>query len=67
MGRKKKPPALLTGADWQWVFRLRCQSKSGGAVTAETMAFCRRAFDADPERYAKMDKDVFEATKPFGA
>lgn len=67
MGRKKKPPAPLTEADWQRVFKFRCWSKSGGAVTDESAALCRRAFDADPERYRKMDKDVFGATKPFGA
>jgi hypothetical protein len=63
----RKPRTKLTEADWQRVFKLRCRSKSGIEQTPEEMAFCHGAARQDPERYNAMDKEVFEATKPFGA
>lgn len=66
MAKKKKPPPL-TETDWERVFRLRCQSKRGYELNPTDHRFCLRALKENPERYGKMEKDVFEATKPFGA
>lgn len=63
----KTPKKSLTEADWDKIFKIRCRSKRGELTTQEESAFCRRGFEEDPDRYGKMDKEVFEATKPFGA
>lgn len=57
----------LSEADWQRIFKLRCQSKQYGNITQEEIEFCHRGYLEDRERYEQMSKEVFEATKPFGA
>jgi hypothetical protein len=64
MGKKKK---TLTEMDWEKVFRLRCRSKKGEELSREDYDFCVMAYKEDPKRYSAMDKEVFNATKPFGA
>ena len=61
--KKKK----LSEDDWNKVFKLRCQSKSGHELSQEQSELCRKARKEDPERYKGMDNEVFERTKPFGA
>jgi len=61
---KRQP---LTEAEWREVFRIRCRSKSGSGITPEELKLCKRALACDGKRYAAMDKDVFEATRPFGS
>lgn len=65
--RAERKPKPFTEDDWVRVFRIRCESKRGGKITYAESMFCRRAWEQDPERYDRMDKEVFEATKPFGA
>lgn len=63
MGRSRK----LTDADWTRVFDLRCRSKRGEYLTPEQITLCRTAWKSDPERYAKIGDDAFNATVPFGS
>ncbi len=67
MKRKAQKPPPLSESDWGRVFRLRCRSKQGEYLSPEDIAFLRRAYDSDNDRHSNMDRDVFEATKPFGA
>lgn len=53
--------------NWDRVFEIRCKSKRGEALSDAERDLFTRAYAADPKRYAAMDDDVFEATKPFGA
>lgn len=58
----------LTDDEWRRVFRVRCASKSGSReLTDEEKSLVQTAFDSDPERYSKMEIDVFNATVPFGS
>lgn len=64
MARRKKAAPVL---DWDEIFRLRCRSKRGESLTDEERALTQAAYDADPERYAGLEPDVFDATVPFGS
>lgn len=57
----------LTEKDWQLVFKARCESKQGRALTPEARALVEAAWREDKERYAAMERDVFNATVPFGS
>ncbi len=63
----KRNHAVLTESDWSRIFEIRCRSKRGERITPEELDQCRAARDADRERYVAMERDVFEATLPFGA
>ena len=63
MAKKKKTIDI----DWDKVFRLRCQSKLGIQLTPEDIEYFSAAIKQDGERYSNMDKDVFNATVPFGS
>lgn len=65
MARRK--PAPLSDSDWQKVFRARCQSKQGRPISDAEQALVDAAYKSDRRRYAAMDKDVFNATVPFGS
>lgn len=65
MGAKKKAP--LTEMEWQQVFRHRCQSKQGQRLLPDEQALVERAYKENPERYAALDGEVFDATIPFGS
>ncbi len=60
--KKRKPESV----DWEKVFKLRCRSKRGCDLTVEEMLYCHAAIEEDMKRYASMDKDVWNATAPFG-
>lgn len=53
--------------NWSKVFDVRCRSKRGERLTPEEQEFCRRAYEADPKRYAAMNADVFNETVPAGS
>lgn len=57
----------LTDEDWRNVFKIRCLSKQGQGVTSADLAFLEKALHEDPDRYAALNLDVFNATLPFGA
>lgn len=61
---KRKP---LTESEWRKVFNARCQSKQGRTVSEDDQQLIKDAFAEDPERYAAMGKEVFNATVPFGS
>jgi hypothetical protein len=62
--RKRKK---LTEEDWAKVFIARCQSKQGKTITKEERILVDAAFKEDLNRYSAMEKDVFNATVPFGS
>jgi hypothetical protein len=66
---KKRKRAKLTKAEWARVFHLRCESKSGRAssFTKEDRALIDAAYNENEKRYNAMEKDVFNATVPFGS
>ena len=57
----------LTAAEWRRVFDLRCRSKRGERISAADQALVEAAFQEDPDRYGRMEDDVFDATVPFGS
>lgn len=63
----KKAQALLTEADWRRVFKLRCETKQGHAITDDDLRLVERAHRENPERYRATEGDVFNATVPFGS
>ena len=60
--KTKMPPDV-----WRRLFDIRCKSKEGRVLTAEEEWYYRECFIKWPEDYKAMEKDVFNATKPFGA
>lgn len=60
--KDKMPPDV-----WRRLFDIRCRSKEGRAVSDEERRFYSMCFDKWPDDYRAMEKDVFNATKPFGA
>jgi hypothetical protein len=63
MSKRKK----LSDDDWARVFAVRCLSKDGKPISKADRRLCDAAFDGDEARYTAMDKDVFNATVPFGS
>jgi hypothetical protein len=57
----------LAEAEWREVFALRCRSKRGERLSPEEQRKCELAFRRDGLRYAEMERDVFNATVPFGS
>jgi len=53
--------------DKQKLFKLRCRSKRGDHISAEELEWCRLMLKKYPEHYRSIEKDVYEATKPYGA
>ena len=51
----------------QRCFDLRCRSKRGEKLSRKDSQFLQKCFDKYPEEYGAMDREVFDATKPFGA
>jgi len=58
---------VLTEAEWEKVFRIRCKSKRGQALSDEERDLVDRAFRQDRDRYADEEVDVFNETVPFGS
>lgn len=48
------------------VFELRCKSKMGTPPTKKELKFLMLMLEKYPEDYKSMNKEIFEATKPFG-
>ena len=65
MGARRK--RALTEAEWDLVFRARCKSKQGQPLTAEEQALVNVAYTTDVKRYGAMEREVFNATVPFGS
>jgi hypothetical protein len=57
----------LSDDDWARVFSARCQSKQGRPISDEDRRLCDAAYKSDGKRYAALDRDVFNATVPFGS
>jgi hypothetical protein len=64
---RKRRAKLLSETDWAKVFEIRCRGKQGRAVTSEEQELCQAAYKSDVERYRKMQREVFNATVPFGS
>ena len=57
----------LTESEWTHVFRARCKSKQGQALSDDEKKLVDFAFESDEKRYTAMEPDVFDATVPFGS
>jgi hypothetical protein len=57
----------LSESDWAKVFAARCQTKQGRPISDAERALVDAAFKSDRRRYARMERDVFNATVPFGS
>jgi len=64
---KAKRKRTLTEAEWAIVFRARCKSKQGQALTDEEHALVNAAYETNKDRYREMEPEVFNATVPFGS
>lgn len=62
--KKVKTPSAYDRAR---CFDLRCRSKRGEYINSEDHAFVSRMFKKYPEWYSVTEKDVFNATVPFGS
>lgn len=49
------------------MFNARCKTKQGQLLSDEERALVDAAFESDRKRYASMERDVFNATAPFGS
>jgi hypothetical protein len=63
----KRKVRELNAHEWRQVFEARCLSKRGLPVSPEQQALVDLAYKSDPDRYGKLDPDVFDATVPFGS
>jgi hypothetical protein len=66
-GPKRLGRGRPVDVDWVAVFEARCASKEGRTLSDEERVLCDAAFEADRARYAAMERDVFNATVPFGS
>jgi hypothetical protein len=57
----------LTEDEWSQVFKARCQSKQGRPISDAERTLVDAAYKSDRKRYSAMEKDVFNATVPFGS
>ena len=57
----------LSAAEWEKVFRARCESKQGHFLTPEQQELVKAAWESDKKRYAALEPEVFNATVPFGS
>jgi hypothetical protein len=62
MGKDKMPLSIQ-----QRCFDLKCKSKRGEYIRPEDSEFLKDCFEKYSKEYSAMGKEVFEATKPFGA
>lgn len=49
------------------LFSLRCRSKRGEHLSKEDVEFLEHCWKKWPKEYEAMQREVFEATKPFGS
>lgn len=49
------------------LFDVRCRSKSGQALSEDDRLLINRCWALWPEEFRAMEREVFEATKPFGS
>jgi hypothetical protein len=57
----------LTEDEWLQVFKARCQTKQGRPISEAEHDLVNAAYKSDRARYSAMEKDVFNATVPFGS
>ena len=67
MKGKKLKKLVLTKAEWRHVFKARCKSKQGLALSDAEKDLVGAAWWSDQKRYERMETDVFNATVPFGS
>jgi hypothetical protein len=48
-------------------FQLRCKSKRGQYLHDTELQFLTLMFTVYPDEYTAMSREIFEATKPYGA
>lgn len=54
--------------DWYKVYNIRIKCKGTGYIpNKDEIDLLESAYFHDPSRYKKMDKDIFNATVPFGS
>lgn len=57
----------MTSEERNKLFDIRCKSKSGTPLTKKETKFCQLMIEKYREEYTAMNKEVFEATRPFGS
>jgi hypothetical protein len=57
----------MTNEEKNKLFEIRCQSKLGKGITKKETKFIQKMYEKYPDEYSAMNKEVFEATKPFGS
>jgi hypothetical protein len=62
MGKRR-----LTELEWCQVFEARCKSKKGETLSDVLRQLVDAAYKTDRKRYKEMERDVFNATVPFGS
>jgi hypothetical protein len=58
---------VLTEDEWSRVFKSRCRTKQGLQISESEHDLVDAAWKSDRKRYKLMDRDVFNATVPFGS
>lgn len=58
----KKIPATSRAV----LFKIMGRYKRGERASREDSDFCTKMRDKYPDDYSKIDREVFEATRPFG-
>ena len=57
----------MTHEERNKVFEIRCKYKTGTHPTKKEMKFLMKMMEKFPEEYSGMNKEIFDATKPFGS
>lgn len=57
----------MKAEDKQKLFDICCRGKRGEYLPSEAIKFCEKMLEEYPDEYKAMQKDVFEATKPYGS
>jgi len=57
----------MTSEEYNKTFDIKCRSKSGTPPSRKELKFLIKMMQTYPEKYHAMEKDVFEATRPFGS
>jgi hypothetical protein len=63
----KKKFDIPTKEEQDRLFNFLGLSKMGARLHPGNMMFCELMYNMYPEWYSSIEKDVFNATKPFGA
>lgn len=57
----------MTKEERDKVFAICCASKRGQHVSSDSLEYCAKMAKKYPQEYKALGREVFEATKPFGA